>query len=49
LLSEQRRTAGILNERVAEALKHRKMLGDQQETINRLPAALLRKAFAGEV
>ena len=49
LLSEQRRTAGILNEQVAEVLKHRKMLEDQQETINRLPAALLRKAFAGEV
>ncbi len=48
-LSEQRRIAGMLNERMAEAEKHRLALEAQLETINKLPAALLRKAFRGDI
>jgi type I restriction enzyme S subunit len=48
-LPEQKRIAGILNEQMAELDKQRAVLEAQWATINKLPAALLRKAFAGEV
>ena len=41
-LSEQRRIAGVLREQMAAA-------EEELRTINALPAALLRRAFNGEV
>jgi len=48
-LPEQKRIAAILNEQMASAQKLSKHLENQLETINKLPAALLRKAFNGEL
>lgn len=48
-LSEQRRIAGILNEKMAVVERARKAAEEELETINALPAALLRRAFAGEL
>ena len=48
-LSEQKRIAGILNEQMAAAERARKAVEDQLEAINALPAALLRRAFSGEL
>jgi len=47
-LPEQKRIARILNEQMAEVEKARSATEAQLETINRLPATLLRKAFRGE-
>lgn len=48
-LSEQKNIARRLSEQVAAADKARKVLEDKLEAINALPAALLRRAFAGEL
>jgi type I restriction enzyme S subunit len=48
-LSEQRRIVAILNEQMVAAAKARKTLEEQLDTINKLPAALLRRAFSGEL
>ncbi len=48
-LSEQRRIAAILRKQMAAAERARKVLEEQLEAINRLPAAILRKAFNGEL
>ncbi len=48
-LPEQRRIAAILNEQMAAVGRARVATEAQLEAINRLPAALLRRAFSGEV
>ena len=48
-LSEQKRIAAILNEQLAAAEKTRKALEQQLDAISKLPAALLRRAFSGEL
>jgi len=48
-LSEQKRIAAILKEQMSEAEKLRKSLEEQLETINKIPAALLQRAFSGEL
>ena len=48
-LPEQKRIAAILNEQMAAVERTRKALEDQLHTINKLPAALLRRAFSGEL
>ena len=48
-LSEQRRIAAILREQMAAAERARKAIEEQLEAINKLPAAILRKAFNGEL
>ncbi|MDP2895065.1 MAG: restriction endonuclease subunit S [bacterium] len=48
-LSEQRRIAGVLKEQVAAVEKARAAAEAELETINALPAALLRRAFNGEI
>lgn len=48
-LSEQRRIAGVLKEQMAAVEKARAAAEAELETINALPAALLRRAFAGEL
>lgn len=48
-LIEQQRIAMTLNEQMAAAEKVRKSLEEQLDTINKLPAALLRQAFNGEL
>lgn len=48
-LSEQKRIAGILNEQMSEAERLRNAIEDQLKEINAMPAALLRKAFNGEL
>ncbi len=48
-LSEQKRIAAILKERMAAVERLRKALEEQLEAINKLPAAILRKAFSGEL
>lgn len=48
-LLEQRRIAGILKAQMQEVEKARKATEDQLEIIDKLPAALLRKAFSGDV
>jgi len=48
-ISEQRRIAAILNEQMAMVARARKAAEEELETINTLPAALLRTAFAGEL
>ncbi|MEJ5375825.1 MAG: restriction endonuclease subunit S, partial [bacterium] len=48
-LPEQRRIAAILKERMAAVDRLRKALEEQLEAINKLPAAILRKAFSGEL
>jgi type I restriction enzyme, S subunit len=48
-VEEQRRVVAVLNEKMVEAERVRKGAGDQIAAINALPAALLRRAFAGEL
>jgi len=48
-LSEQRRVTAMLNDKMAMAEGTRKVLEEQLDTINKLPAALLRRAFSGEL
>jgi type I restriction enzyme, S subunit len=48
-LAEQKRIAAILNEQMAAVERARKAAEEELETINRLPAALLRRAFEGEL
>ena len=48
-LAEQQRIATILREQMAAAEKVRKAIEAQLEAINKLPAAILRKAFSGEL
>jgi len=48
-LGEQKRIVTILNEQMAQADKTRRGLDDQLTAINALPAALLRRAFSGEL
>jgi type I restriction enzyme, S subunit len=48
-LPEQRRIAEILREQVATAEKARAAAEEELKTINALPAALLRRAFNGEL
>jgi type I restriction enzyme S subunit len=48
-LSEQRRIAGLLREQMAAAEKARAAAEKELNTINALPAALLRRAFSGEL
>lgn len=46
-LRVQQRIAAILNEQMAAVERARKALEKQLDTINKMPAALLRRAFAG--
>ena len=48
-LAEQKRIAGILNEQMAAIERARAATEAQLEAINKLPAALLRRAFNGEI
>ncbi len=48
-LQEQHRIAKGLNEQMASANRARKVIEEELDTINRLPAALLRRAFSGEL
>jgi type I restriction enzyme S subunit len=48
-LSDQRRIAAQLSSQMASAERLRQMLTEQLDAINKLPAALLRRAFNGEV
>jgi type I restriction enzyme S subunit len=48
-LSEQQRLVTMLNEQMATARQVRKALEDQLAAINALPAALLSRAFSGEL
>ena len=48
-LDEQKRIAAILNEQMAAADKARAAAQAELETINALPAALLRRAFSGDL
>ena len=48
-LEEQQRIAEMLSQQMASAERTRKALEEQLDTINKLPAALLRRAFSGEL
>ena len=48
-LPDQQRIAAMLNEQVTSAERTRKAIGEELDAINKLPAALLRRAFAGEL
>ncbi|HEV2232327.1 MAG TPA: restriction endonuclease subunit S, partial [Terriglobia bacterium] len=48
-LTDQRRVTSMLNQQVASAARARKAIEEELETINKLPAALLRRAFAGQL
>jgi len=48
-LSEQQRIAAMLNEQVASAERARKAIEEELDAINKMPATLLRRAFAGEL
>jgi type I restriction enzyme S subunit len=48
-LNEQRRIAALLREQIAAAEKVRAAVEEELNAINALPAALLRRAFSGEV
>jgi type I restriction enzyme S subunit len=48
-LAEQRRIAAQLSSEMASAERLRQTLADQLDTINKLPAALLREAFSGKL
>ncbi len=48
-LEEQRRIAAILNEQIEAVERARKAVEAELDAINKLPAALLRRAFAGEL
>jgi len=45
--AEQHRITAMLSDQMAAAERTRKALEDQLETVNKLPAALLRRAFSG--
>ncbi len=46
-LEEQKRIAAILNEQMGAVERTRKAIEEQLDAINKLPAALLRRAFGG--
>jgi type I restriction enzyme S subunit len=48
-VTEQQRIAAALNEQMAESQRLRQSLQAQLDALNKLPAALLRRAFAGEL
>ncbi|MBI2190734.1 MAG: restriction endonuclease subunit S [Planctomycetes bacterium] len=48
-LGEQRRIAGMLKEQMASVERARKALEEQLDAIHKLPAAILRRAFQGEL
>lgn len=48
-LLEQRRIAGVLRGQMGSAEKARAAVEEGLQTINALPSALLRRAFAGEL
>lgn len=48
-LPEQRRVMAVLTEQLTAAEHTHRALEEQLDTINRLPAALLRQAFSGEI
>lgn len=48
-ISEQKRIAAILNDRLADIARARAAVEAQLEAINQLPSAILRKAFNGEL
>jgi type I restriction enzyme S subunit len=48
-LDEQRRIAAIIEKKLASVEKLKTHLAEQAEAIKALPAAILRKAFAGEI
>jgi len=48
-LEEQRRIAGVLREQMAAVEKARSSAEEELKTINALPAALLRRAFNGDI
>jgi type I restriction enzyme, S subunit len=48
-LKVEKRVAAILSEQMAEVERLRKSVESQLDTINKLPAALLRRAFRGEL
>jgi type I restriction enzyme S subunit len=48
-LSEQKRIAEILNKQMATVASARKSAEEELDTINMSPAALLRRAFSGEL
>lgn len=48
-LEEQKRIAAILNEQMAAVERARKAIEEELDAINKLPAALLRRAFNGEL
>lgn len=48
-LPEQKRIAAQLSKQMTAAERLRRALEEQLEAINRLPAALLRRAFRGEL
>lgn len=48
-IHEQQRIAAQLSEQIAAAEQTRKALEDQLDMINKVPAALLRRAFSGEL
>lgn len=48
-LAEQRRIAGVLREQMAAVEKARAAAEDELNAIDALPAAILRRAFAGEI
>ena len=47
--SEQETVVGSLNEQMASAEKVRHAIEEELDAINKLPAALLRRAFNGEL
>lgn len=47
-MPEQRKIADTLNEQMLKAEQTKKILKDQLDSINKLPAALLRQAFSGK-
>jgi len=48
-LSEQKRIAAVLNEQMTVVEKARSAAEEELSTITALPAALLRRAFNGEI
>jgi type I restriction enzyme S subunit len=48
-LSGQRRIAAVLREEMAAVEQARAAVEEELQTINALPAALLRRAFSGEI
>jgi type I restriction enzyme S subunit len=48
-VSEQRRIAAMLNEQMASLERTRKAIEEELDAINKLPGAVLRRAFAGEL